>query len=119
MSVREKPHYTLPAEILAGWIERQPDRWWSVDGDPRLTSVVDFPCPGDELAPAIRKIGKGLMVYDRHGRAHGDVIDSDRLNELCDTANRRHRRTLLFSWVDSDVDWLLIEDEALVEKVDV
>ena len=34
MSVRDKPHYTLPAATLASWIESQPDQWWSVDGDP-------------------------------------------------------------------------------------
>ncbi len=80
MSVKDQPHYTLPAATLAGWIERQSDRWWSVDGDPNLTSLVDFPYPGDELAPVIRKIGKDLLVYDRHtaSTAHGEVIGSDR-----------------------------------------
>ncbi len=39
MSVREKPHYTLSAAALAEWIEKQPDQWWSVDGDCR------FPLP--------------------------------------------------------------------------
>ena len=64
----------------------------------------------------IRNIGKGLLVYDRHtaSTAHGEVIGSDRLDELADVSNRWHQKTFLLSWADSDVDWLLLEDEALV-----
>lgn len=51
MSLRDKPHYKLPGSVLADWIECQSDKWWSVDGDPVLGSVVDFPCPSDELGP--------------------------------------------------------------------
>ncbi len=118
MSVRKEPHYTLPAAVLAGWIESQPDQWWSVDGDPRLTSVVDFPCPSDELAPAIRKLGMDLLVYApaAGATAQGQVICADRLNELADRSNWRRRRELVFCWVDSEVDWLLVDDEAVVEK---
>ena len=119
MSVREKPHYILPAATLAAWIESQPDRWWLVDGDPLLTSVLDFPCPNDELAPMLRKIGKNLLLQDKNpvSEAHGEIIEGnrlDRLDELSDTSNRRHQKTLLLSWFDSEIDWLLIEDEALV-----
>jgi len=116
MSVKDKPHFTLPAATLAGWIERQSDRWWSVDGDPRLTSIVDFPCPGDELAPVIRKIGKDLLVYDGNNAstAHGEVIGSDRLDELADVSNWLRHKTFLLSWADSDIDWLLVEDDPLV-----
>ncbi len=116
MSVRDLPHYTLTAAALADWIESQPEPWWFVDGDPRLTSKVDFPCPGDELAPALRKIGKDkdLLLYDRTpgSTARGEPVDPARLNELADTNNNRHARTFLFSWADFDNDWLLVEDEA-------
>jgi hypothetical protein len=114
MSVIQQSHYIVPAETLATWIESQPDRWWWVDGDPRLTSVVGFPCPADELAPAIRKIGKDLRVYDKNLSAHGEILEGKSLDDLCDTANRRGRKTLLLSWIDLDVEWLLVEDEALV-----
>jgi hypothetical protein len=79
---------------------------------------VDFPCPSDELAPAIRKIGKNLLLYDRTAAstAQGEVVGANRLNELADVSNRYHRKTFLLSWEDSDIDWLLVEDEALVEK---
>jgi hypothetical protein len=118
MSVRDKPHYTLPASELAAWIERQPDQWWSVDGDWRLTGMVDFPCPSDELAPALRQIGKNLLVYDQTpgSEASGENLDVAHLNDLADTKNRRRRRTFLLNWADSDEDWLLLDDEALVEK---
>jgi hypothetical protein len=117
MSLKEKPHFTLSAAALADWIESQPDRWWGVDGDRHLMSVVDFPCPGDELAPVIRKVGKDLLVYDRTpgSRARGERIGADRLTGLADTDNWKHQMTFLMSWVDSDEEWLLVEDEALVE----
>jgi hypothetical protein len=89
-----------------------------VDGDPRLTSKVDFPCPGDELGPALRKIGKDLLLYDKTSgsTAHGEIVDPRRFDDLADTNNRRHRKTFLLNWADSDEDWLLVEDEALVAQ---
>ena len=62
MSLRDKPHYKLAADKIADWIERQPDKWCSVDGDPLLGSAVDFPCPSDELGPAIRRVRKNLLL---------------------------------------------------------
>lgn len=118
MSVKERPHYTVPAKVLAQWIEDQPDRWWFVDGDPLLTSVLDFPCPSDELAPAIRKIGKAILLQDMNAvsSARGEEIGSENLDEFADTNNRQRQRTWLLSWQGSDIDWLLIEDQALVPK---
>src|SRR5579872_7120546 len=117
MSLKQKPHYTISAAELARWIESQPDQWWSVDGDPRSTSVVDFPCPSDELAPAIRKVDKDLLVYAGNGTSAvpGERIGPDRLSELADRSNWRHRREFVFCWADSDIDWMLVDDEALVE----
>jgi hypothetical protein len=116
MSVSDKPYYTIPAANLAAWIESHPDRWWGVDGDLRLTSIVDFPCPAEELAPALRKIGKDLLLYDKTpgSQAHGEILDPGRLDDLADTNNRRRRKIYLFNWADSDEDWLLLEDEPLV-----
>jgi len=119
MSIKEMPHYTVTADTLASWIERQPDRWWFVDGDPILTATVDFPCPGDELAPAIRKVGKDLLLQDknRSSNANGEIVESSRIEGLSDTNNRHHKRTLLLSWSDSNIDWLLMEDEAMVAPI--
>jgi hypothetical protein len=100
-------------------IENQPDQWWSVDGDPRLTSTVDFPCPSDEMAPAIRKIGKDLLLYDKTAtsRAHGEVLAVEKLDELADVNNRHRRRTFLLCWTDSEAEWLLMEDQVNVGHV--
>jgi hypothetical protein len=116
MTMKEKPHFTLSATTLAEWLESQPDAWWSVDGDPLLTSTVDFPCPSDELAPAIRRVGKTLLLQDKNpaSKAHGEKIAKDNLDSVADTGKRKHRRIFRLSWADSNVDWLLLEDEAMV-----
>lgn len=117
MSLKNKPHYTLPAAALADWIENRPDQWWSIDGDPHLMSVLDFPCPSDELAPAIRKIDKNVLIYDKtlNSAAHGELIGEDKLTALADRTNRKSKMAFLLSWGDSDEAWLLLEDEALVQ----
>lgn len=116
MAVKDERHYTLSAKTLAEWLESQPNKWWSVDGDPLLTSVVDFPCPSDELATMIRRVGTDLLVQDGNpaSNAHGQLIAKDGLEKLADTSNRRHRRIFRLSWANSHVDWLLLEDEAMV-----
>jgi hypothetical protein len=118
MSMRQKPHYTLSAKTLADWLDSQPDKWWSVDGDPILTSIVDFPCPSDELAPGIRRIGKNLLLQDKNpaSHAHGEEIGADKLDQLADTSNKKRRRIFRSSWEDADADWLLPDDEAMVAK---
>jgi hypothetical protein len=118
VNVKDKPHYRIPAAALAQWFEGQPDRWWFVDGDPLLTSILDFPCPSDELAPAIRKVGKLLLLQDKNpcSTAHGEEITGDRLDSLSDTNNRHRQKTWRLSWESSGIDWLLIEDQALVAK---
>ena len=114
--MKDKPHYTLPAAALAEWIESQPDKWWSVDGDPTLTSLLDFPCPSDEIAPAIRQLGGDLLVQakDNGSQAHGEVIGRDALDAQAELSKRRHQKILRLSWLGSDIDWLLLEDEAMV-----
>lgn len=122
MSIRDKPHYEVPVSALAKWIERQgADRWWSVDGDPVLTGLIPFPCPGDDLAVEFRRIDRPLLVFDKSGnpKAVGQVIGEAKLDELVDrlgdditTANR----LLYLSWKGSDGDWLLVEDRETTER---
>lgn len=115
MRLQTMPHYTLSAAALADWIENQPDKWWSVDNEDYLWSVVDFPCPGDELAPVIRRVGKDVLVYDKTpgSTAHGERISADRLAGLADFTERDHRMEFVLSWDDSDEVWLLSEDEPM------
>jgi hypothetical protein len=116
MTMKQKPYYTLAANTLAEWLENQPDKWWSVDGDPVLTSSVDFPCPSDELAPMVLRVGKNLLLQEKNptSQAHGEAITADKLDELAEISNRKHKRIFRLSWEGSDVDWLLLEDEAMV-----
>ncbi|MGL4551888.1 MAG: hypothetical protein ACRC33_11980 [Gemmataceae bacterium] len=117
MSVKSKPHDPVPAAVLARWVESQPGAWWSVDGDPGLMSVLDFPCPGDELASALRRAGKDLLIPDMKpgSGASGEPVGPDRPTSLADTSGRKRRMALLTSWADADEGWLLLEDEALVQ----
>lgn len=118
MSVKQRPYYRLPADTLATWIEQQPDDdWWFVDGDPWLTSVLDFPCPADELVKELRKVrNRDLLLLDKTpgSQAQGEVVDSEQLDNLADTKNRRKKRTFLLTWDDgSDIEWLLIQDDPI------
>lgn len=116
MNLRNKPHYTVSAKALADWIEEQPNRWWSVDGDPLLSSILDFPCPGDEIAPAIRKIGKSVLILakDPHSRTRGELIQGGQLDEFSALSDKGKPKILHLSWADADAEWLLLEDKAMI-----
>jgi len=108
----ELPYFTISADELANWLDEQPNAWWTVDGDPVLTSCVDFPCPTDELSAELRRIGKSLRMFDpRTGAtAHGDAVVIELLNEMADTDNNSGAKTFLLSWEGEDIQWLLVED---------
>ena len=106
------PYYTIDAAVLAKWLLGQPDFWWNVDGDPLLTSLVDFPCPSGEIASALEKVSGTLRVFDARddAKANGEPIAADQLKDLANTENNSHARTFLLRWDDGDVQWLLAED---------
>jgi hypothetical protein len=112
VTVKSHPHFTISAEEFAGWLEAQPNSWWFVDGDPVLTGEIDFPCPSDELAEAMRSVGKKILILDKTPGSHaqGTRVIPEKLNDLADRDNRLGERTFLCCWEDSDVDWLLCED---------
>lgn len=125
MSIRDEAHFELSSSELAAWIERQGDQWWSVDGDRILTGRLSFPSPGDELAAALRRINRPLLVQDRRPRPQGkgEVIGGDRLDELATTLDAvspipgeepasAQDRLFYFSWKGSPDEWLLLEDQA-------
>jgi hypothetical protein len=70
MSVLEQPYYVIKPTELAEWLDQEPETWWIVDGDPRLTGQVDFPCPSEELSEALRRYKKGSSG-NRAGSFHG------------------------------------------------
>ena len=112
VTVKSYPHFSISPEEFTTWLENQPNCWWFVDGDPVLTGRVDFPCPSDELADAIRRVGKSLLIIDKTpgSKAHGERIAPDKLDNISDRDNRLGERTFLCCWEDADLDWLLIED---------
>jgi hypothetical protein len=86
------PFYTIKAGRLADWPDGQPDSWWIVDGDPVLTSHVDFPCPSEELSAELRDVTKSLRQFDpgKDSKAHREVIGVEQLNDIADTNNNSH-----------------------------
>jgi hypothetical protein len=112
-----KYQYVISSEELARWLEGQPGSWWLVDGDPVLTSRIGFPCPSDELAEELRRIGKNVIIYTDKavGVDDGRQIDSRVLPRLADTNNRYHEQNLLARWQTSDIEWFLSEDKSAAE----
>ncbi len=105
------PYYTIKAEELADWVDGQPELWWIVDGDPVLTSHVDFPCPGEELSAELRRVRKPLRMFDprNDSTAHGEAVPLEQLNDMADTDNNSRARTYLLCWDGDDIQWLLSE----------
>ena len=105
------PYYTIKSEDLAKWLDDQPESWWIVDGDPVLTSHVDFPCPVEELSAELRRVRKPLRMFDprNNSTAHGDAAPLEQLDDIADTDNNSQARTYLLSWDGYDIQWLLSE----------
>ena len=118
------PHYELPSTELANWIEAQGlGCWWNVDGDPRLTSLVSFPCPGDELSSVLRRLNRPLLVQVKSPEAKGEPIEASgidavvlRLREAfaprpsTSEPQWANDRFLYLCWKGSPIEWMLIED---------
>jgi hypothetical protein len=114
MSVHDQPHYVLKPAELAKWLDRQPEAWWIVDGDPLLMSRVDFPCRSDELTPVLRRSKRELFLYPvapspPGSEPIGQAIKWQSLDSLVDLDNPNKRKTFSFSWSDREEEWLLVE----------
>jgi hypothetical protein len=112
MSIKDEPHYTIDAVELAAWLEGQGNElWWSVDGDPVLMGDVSFPCPAPDLARAIRKINKPLLVLGDDAGANGRTIVAADLDRVA-TDDAEGNRVLTLSWANGAVEreWVLAGD---------
>jgi hypothetical protein len=114
MSVHERPHYVIKPAELAKWLDQEPDTWWMVDGDPRLTGDVIFPSPSREFTDILRRYKKDLYLYpiepsSTTPQPAGRTIKRQSLDELADWDNPDKARTFLFSWSDREDMWLLTE----------
>lgn len=48
---------------LANWLRRNhPDKSWSIDGEEKLSSHLDFPCSTEDLATTLHNINKTLRI---------------------------------------------------------
>jgi len=103
---------------LADWLDGQPGSWWYVDGDPLLTSEVDFPCPNEELSQALRRHKSTILVFPRFPAESkvGRAPEPPDLDELADTENPRKEKKILAAWNGSDIEWLLSEDKFMAEE---
>ena len=108
-----KHHLVISSQELARWLDSQAETWWVVGGDDLLISRVNFPCPSDELADALRGIGNILIISTDKtiGLEDGRQIDSNVLPLLADTENRYRNRDFVACWQGSDKKWLLTEDK--------
>jgi hypothetical protein len=115
MSVHERPHYVIKPAELAKWLDQEPDTWWRVDGDPRLTGDVIFPSPSREFTDILRRYkNKDLFLYPvapnlTGPQPVGQTITRQSLDGLADRDNPDKRRTFLFTWSDREEEWLLVE----------
>ncbi|QDV85806.1 hypothetical protein [Planctomycetes bacterium TBK1r] len=114
------PYYTIKATDLASWIEQQGEMWWFVDGDPLLTSFVNFPCPPDELIKALQKVDKNALIFDpREGiTAKGEAMELEQMDDMADKNNNSSARTFLLQWADDDWQWLMMEDPAAAKDAE-
>jgi len=111
--VTEFPHFVIEASELANWVGSQEGIWWNVDGDTKLMSKLNFPCPSIELAAELKKIANEMFAYDWRDQpeAKFQKIDGQQFEELANTDNNSKCRTFLLSWSDSaGTKWLLSED---------
>lgn len=113
VKIKNLAHNTISTAELADWLDTQPEKWWSVDGEFFLMSVLDFPCPTDELSPVIRGLNKTALVHNPVTNSHGEKISRDQLSLLGNTHSRSKRPIYAMSWDDSDEVWLLMEDRPL------
>ena len=108
------PYFLLSNSEFANWIDNKGEgQWWSVDGDPLLTGRVNFPCPGDELLAAVRKVNKNVLVFDKQLRhdTTGQPISWGQVDDLV-IEDDVGSRVLQLCWKDAaSADWLLLEDE--------
>lgn len=128
-----RSQYELSSSTLASWVEEQgADEWWTVDGDPILTSKLFFPCPGDELAMELRQINRPMLLLTspRQPIAAGTAIGPQDVDKFVQRlredllshddppvwAKNRFLNLVWKDWDDSPAGWLLVEDLETTEN---
>ncbi len=93
---------------IADWLRRDPDRYWTVDGDPVLGSMLNFPATGGELADAVESLAVDLLVFEHvpHSSDLDDCVETEELGT----------RVLKLRWANGS-EWILIEDPETTDAV--
>lgn len=107
--------HDLAPGALAAWLRRQPDTWWSVDGDPSLMERINFPCSAEDLAAALEASKRDLVLHAFHAR---EVAESDEetLNRVADAGmSSSGNRSMTLTWSGSSDTWELVEDQDAAE----
>jgi hypothetical protein len=93
---------------LAAWLrQREPETWWTVDGEPTLQAVVALPCQGADLAEVLVRHGHPKVRIVRPEGADHDTTDIGAL------AENDGGRVFLLAWVSAGQigePWELSED---------
>jgi hypothetical protein len=112
-----KHQFVISSREVAQWLDSQPGTWWLIDGDYTLIGKVHFPCPNDELAEALRKFDKNMMIYTDKtvDLEEGQQLSAHELPLLADTQNRYQNRDFFASWEGSNNEWILSEDKMAAE----
>ena len=126
MTIHDRPHYLVRSPQLATWLRQaNPDSWWSVDGDPLLTALLDFPCPTEELALQLDQLDRDLVVESLpdDDEAVGQPITTDDLAGLVRTIPSTQApdappsQTLYLCWRGDVDEWVLAEEVELAAAV--
>ncbi len=94
---------------LADWLAQHAgERLWTVDGEDRITGALRLPCPGRDLAAALKSWGGRLRVFGPQGAQASSVSDLPNLAE-------REDGGLVFevAWLSGGAEgehWVLAED---------
>ena len=106
----------VQAQMLAEWLSRNAsDKLWSVDGDDRLASSLDFPCPTDELATVLGSINMMIQVQTPSAIDELNVSNLDQAIFRIPASPEATEATLIsfnLYWEDQSQDdsWILSED---------
>jgi hypothetical protein len=110
------PEYYAVARIsaaeLAKWLGEHAMQWWTADGEAHLMETLSFPCPGNELADAISKLGdqQAEIMQDRQTPVEIAEISASDFESYANTENRNDARNFLLRWQGAKRLWLLSED---------
>ncbi len=109
-TIEGRPQYRLTNAEVVFWLFERGDRLWRVDGDPVLGSVLNIPCPTDELVHQIVKVGRDMLIIEPPNFVEASPFSID---QLVDNEGEMGGPTLAIVWdgMKNNQYWLLIEEE--------